>query len=61
MGELRGECPIGILIAGDFNKRVVGSAKDAAVKLVRYALNADLTKAPTFEEIHEGLALEVIG
>jgi hypothetical protein len=61
MDEMRGECPIGILIAGDFNKRVIGGAKDAAVKLVRYALDADLTKAPTFEEIHEGLALEVIG
>ena len=61
MGELRGECPIGILIAGDFNKRVIGSAKDTAVKLVRYALNADLTKAPTFEEIHQGLSLEVAG
>lgn len=61
MGELRGECPIGILIAGDFNKRVIGSAKDAAVKLVRYTLNADLTKTPTFEEIHQGLSLEVAG
>jgi hypothetical protein len=61
MDELRGECPLGILIAGDFNKRVMGSAKDAAVKLVRYAVNADLTKAPTFEEIHQGLSLEVAG
>jgi RecB family endonuclease NucS len=61
MDELRGECPIGILIAGEFNKRIIGSAKNAAVKLVRYTLNADLMKAPTFEEIHEGLSLEVAG
>lgn len=61
MDELRGECPIGILIAADFNKRVIGSAKDTAAKLVRYALNADLTKAPTFEEIHQDLSLEVDG
>ena len=61
MDELRGECPIGILIAGDFNKRVIGGAKNGAVKLVRYALNADLMKAPTFEEIHQGLSLKVAG
>jgi hypothetical protein len=61
MDELRGECPIGILIAGDFNKRVIGGAKNGTVKLVRYALNADLMKAQTFEEIHEGLSLEVAG
>jgi len=61
MDELRAECPIGILVAGDFNKHVIGSAKDADIKLVRYALNADLTKAPTFEEIHQGLTLEFVG
>jgi RecB family endonuclease NucS len=61
MDELRGECPIGILIADDFNKHLIGSAKDANIKLVRYALNSDLTKTPTFEEIHHGLTLESVG
>lgn len=58
MDELRGECPIGLLIAGDFHKDVITAAKDADIKLVRYALAADLTQMPTFEEIHQGLTLD---
>jgi hypothetical protein len=61
MDEMHGECPAGILVAGDFNKQVTGNAKDANTRLVRYELNCDLTKTPTFEEIHEGLTLEVVG
>jgi len=60
MDELRGECPIGILIASDFNKHTTGRSSHANIKLVRYTLNSDLTKTPTFEEIHEGLTLEVV-
>jgi RecB family endonuclease NucS len=60
MGELRGECPIGLLIASDFHKQVIAGAKDADIKLVRYALAADLTQTPTFEEIHQGLSLEYL-
>lgn len=58
MDELRGECPIGLLIAGDFHKHVIAGARDADIKLVRYALAADLRQMPTFEEIHQGLILE---
>jgi len=61
MDELRGECPKGILVAGDFNKQVIGTAKEADIRLVRYVLNADLTKTPTFEEIFQGLTLESVG
>ena len=58
MGELRGECPIALLIASDFHKHVIASAKDTDIKLVRYELTVDLTRTPTFEEIHQGLTLE---
>jgi hypothetical protein len=58
MGELRGECPIGLLIASDFHKHVIADAKGSDIKLVRYALAADLAQTPTFEEIHQGLTLE---
>jgi hypothetical protein len=61
MDELRGECPTGILIASDFNKSIIGRAMDANIRLVGYALNSDLTQTPTFEEIHEGLTLELAG
>jgi RecB family endonuclease NucS len=58
MDELLEECPIGILIAADFNKQVIRHAAGVGVKLVRYGLNADLKKPATFEEIWHGLALE---
>ncbi len=58
--ELLGECPFGVLIAADFNKNVVREAKGLAIGLVRYALNSDLKKAPTFEEIWQGLTLETL-
>src|SRR5579862_194131 len=60
MDELQGECPAGILIAGDFNRRTLARAKDENVRLVRYSLLADLMKAPTFDEIYEGLQLEAL-
>ncbi len=58
--ELSGESPIGILIASDFHKAVVTLAAANQVKLVRYSLSADLTKAATFEEIYLGLKLDAL-
>ena len=58
MDELLGECPIGILIAADFNKQTMRQAQDARIKLVRYRLNTDLKRPATFEEIYQGLTLE---
>lgn len=58
MGELAGECPIGLLVAADFNKQTVAHAAERKIRLVRYAIRADLEEAPTFEEIHQSLTLE---
>jgi len=58
MKELRGECPAAILLAAAFSKRVVSLANDSGIQLVRYILDADLSKTPTFEEICQGLTLE---
>jgi hypothetical protein len=61
MDELRGECPIGLLVAAEFSKDAICKAADARISLVRYALNADLKKTPTFEEIYRGVTLEPLG
>jgi len=61
MDELLEECPIGILIAADFNNQAVGRARDVGIRLVRYGLNTDLKKPATFEEIQQGLTLEPLG
>jgi hypothetical protein len=58
MNELRGECPIGMLIANDFHKQVIQNAKNFSVKLVRYSLAKEVGEAPTFEELHRSLRLE---
>jgi len=58
MDELVGECPTGILLAADFSKHLVTAAADNGIKLVKYAIKADMKKAPTFEEIYESLTLE---
>lgn len=58
MSELRGECPFGILLAGDFHKRVVVAAKDCNVRLVRYSLAENLEDPATFDELRKALALE---
>ncbi len=58
VNELRGECPIGLLIAADFNKSVAREAKGLGIGLVRYTLNSDLKTALAFEEIWQGLTLE---
>jgi hypothetical protein len=58
MSELRGECSTGVLIAADFHKQVVADAKAADIKLVRYAMAANLAQTPSFEEIYKGLTLE---
>lgn len=59
--ELQGECAMGILLAHDFHKEVIASAANTNVKLVRYELTSDLKGMPTFEEIHRGLTLKVLG
>jgi hypothetical protein len=61
MDELLGECPVGILIAADFNKQAMLQASDVGIRLLRYRLNTDLKKAATFEEIYRGLTLEPLG
>ena len=60
MDELRGECPTGVLLAAGFGKRVLSRVTSSGVRLLRYELNVDLKKAPTFEEICRGLILESI-
>ena len=60
MDELLDECPLGVLVAADFNKNVAREAKGLGISLVQYALNSDLKKAPTFEEIWKGLNLRVV-
>ena len=61
MDELREDCPLGLLVAGDFSKRAVDKAADPGITLVRYTLNSDLRKTPTFDEIWRGLTLEPLG
>ncbi len=58
MNELRGECPIGMLIANDFHKQVIQSARNINIKLVRYSLAEKIGEAPTFGELCRGLTLE---
>jgi hypothetical protein len=58
MDELAGDCPVGLLVAADFNKHAIAKAAEYRVKLVRYVANTDLTATPTFEEIHQSLTLE---
>jgi len=60
MNELRGECPIGMLIANEFHKQVMQSARKLNVRLVRYSLADKVGNAPTFEELHQSLRLEPI-
>ncbi|OLB37064.1 MAG: hypothetical protein AUH11_09725 [Acidobacteria bacterium 13_2_20CM_57_17] len=60
MNELRGECPIGMLIANDFHKQVIQSARNFNIRLVRYSLSERVGEAPTFEELHQSLKLEPI-
>jgi len=58
MNELRGECPIGMLIANDFHKQVVQNARNSNIRLVRYSLAEKVGEAPTFEELSRSLKLE---
>jgi hypothetical protein len=60
MDELLDECPMGVLVAADFNKKVVRDAKGLGIGLVQYALNPDLKKSPTFDEIWQGLTLQTL-
>jgi hypothetical protein len=61
MDELREDCAIGLLIAADFGKRALREAAETKIRLVRYTLKSDLKQTPTFEEISEGLNLELVG
>lgn len=61
MDELLGECPIGVLVAADFSKHTLRKATDVGIRLVRYALNSDLKKTPTFDQIYQGVTLEPVG
>ena len=61
ISQLHGECPIGVLVAADFNKKAIAQAPANRIRLVRYALNIDLKKTPTFEEIYQSLTLEPLG
>jgi hypothetical protein len=58
MAELRGQCPMGVLIAADFGRQEAASAARNHVRLVRHQLKVDLNGSPTFEEICQGLTLE---
>lgn len=58
MDELRGECPIGLLVAADFARREAAITSRNQIKLIRYRLSVDLKLSPTFEEICRGLTLE---
>jgi len=58
MDELRGESPIGLLIAATFSKDALANISDTRIKLLRYCLSADVKTACTFEEIWGGLTLE---
>jgi hypothetical protein len=58
MDELRGESPIGLLIAATFSKDALASVRDTRIKLLRYCLSSDVKTACTFEEIWDGLTLE---
>lgn len=61
MDELRGDCPMGLLVAADFNKGVAAKASDNGIRLVQYKINADLNEARTFEEIYKSLTLVPLG
>jgi hypothetical protein len=58
MNELRGECPIGMLIANDFHKQVIQNARNFKIRLVRYSLDEKVGETPTFEELRRSLNLE---
>jgi hypothetical protein len=58
MNELRGECTIGMLIANDFHKQVMQTARNFNIRLVRYSLAETVGEAPTFEELRRSLNLE---
>lgn len=60
MDELSSECKVGVLLAADFNKRVVADAKRRGVVLIRYSLNVDLNEIVTFEQITSSLKLELV-
>ena len=60
MDELLDECPMGVLVAADFNKKVVRDAEGLGIRLVRYTLDSDLKKSASFEEIWEGLTLQAL-
>jgi hypothetical protein len=60
MDELAGDCPSGVLVASEFGRGVAPKARNLGIKLLKYALRVDLKRTATFEEICEGLVLEVL-
>jgi hypothetical protein len=60
MDELRDDCQTGVLVAANFAKSCARKAADNRIKMVRYTLKSDLKQTPTFEEISDGLGLEVL-
>jgi len=60
LDELGSDSPLGILVAADFGKRALSEAPKLGTRLVKFKLNSDLRKTPTFEEIFQGLTLEPI-
>ena len=59
MDELMGECLCGVLVAAEFGKKAAPLAIESGIKLVRYALRADLKETASFDDIWQGLTLEV--
>lgn len=57
MDEMRGECPIGVLIASEFHTKVIASVRNSNVKLIRYSLEDTLGQTATFDELLGGLTL----
>lgn len=60
MDDIGAECPLGLLIASDFNKTILTTAASKMIKLVRYRVRCDLKQAPTFDDISESLTLEPV-
>jgi hypothetical protein len=58
LDELLTEAPVGVLIAADFHKYVVGHAAENRIRLIRYRFAADLDRSVSFEEIYQSLTLE---
>lgn len=59
MGELGKECISGILIAKDFQKKIISKSKDYNINLIKYNL-MKLKEKFTFNDLKENLKFEII-